>query len=402
MYSDLSIKIKFIIPMIAALIVSAVLVALNVSSLWILLAEVVTFAALFLILNQYIVKQLGIVSEGLSDFFKFLSKEKDDVRFIDKTSNDEIGLFIDSVNKGIEKVQQDIEEDKKLLDSATSVTKAIQRGDISHRITIESKNPMLVELKDVFNEMLENLQANVGEDMNSIEESLTAYANMDFTKGCPDCDSKLDDMVYQLGEDISKMLVKNLNDAHDLQNRSDSLNEFVSELIDAANEQSDTTKKTSEATHDITISINEMVEQAGAVGSQSQDIKNVITIIGDIAEQTNLLALNAAIEAARAGEHGRGFAVVADEVRKLAERTQKSLSEINISVNTLVQSISNIIEGLEIQSGKLESFNEFIEAMNHSTQNSLEVANKTDSLAKELGNSATIILDDVNSKKFKK
>lgn len=402
MYSDLSIKIKFLLPMVAGLIISIVLMLLDTPAVIILLVETLTFAALFFILNLYIVKELDNVSEGLSDFFKFLSKEKNDVRYITKTSNDEIGGFIDSVNRGIEKVQQDIEEDKKLLDSATSVTKAIQRGDISHRITIESKNPMLIELKDVFNDMLENLQSNVGEDMNSIEESLTAYANMDFTKGCPDCDSKLDDMVYQLGEDISKMLVKNLNDAHELQNRSNSLNEFVSELIDAANEQSETTKKTSDATHDITLSINEMVEQAGTVGSQSQDIKNVITIIGDIAEQTNLLALNAAIEAARAGEHGRGFAVVADEVRKLAERTQKSLSEINISVNTLVQSISNIIEGLEIQSNKLESFNEFIQAMNHSTQNSLEIANKTDSLAKELGNSAAVILDDVNSKKFKK
>ncbi|MCK4875753.1 MAG: hypothetical protein KAS26_07895, partial [Sulfurimonas sp.] len=97
-----------------------------------------------------------------------------------------------------------------------------------------------------------------------------------------------------------------------------------------------------------------------------------------------------------------GFAVVADEVRKLAERTQKSLSEINISVNTLVQSISTIVEGLEVQSEKLESFNEFIEAMNSSTQNSLGVANKTGELAKDLDSSASVILDEINSKKFKK
>ena len=88
-------------------------------------------------------------------------------------------------------------------------------------------------------------------------------------------------------------------------------------------------------------------ENLKALTVNAEDIKNILTIISDISDKTNLLALNAAIEAARAGEHGRGFAVVADEVRKLAENTQHSLSEINASVNVIVQSISEASESVD-------------------------------------------------------
>ncbi|NPA66445.1 MAG: chemotaxis protein [Epsilonproteobacteria bacterium] len=117
----------------------------------------------------------------------------------------------------------------------------------------------------------------------------------------------------------------------------DSLSEVVKEIDNVTNAMElleSQIQHTYEAELELSNNLRNLTQNA-------EDIKNVLTIIAEISDKTNLLALNAAIEAARAGEHGRGFAVVADEVRKLAESTQKSLSEINVSVNVIVQSISD-------------------------------------------------------------
>jgi len=129
----------------------------------------------------------------------------------------------------------------------------------------------------------------------------------------------------------------------------------------------------------------ELAQKLSQLSTDADNAKNVLTIISDIADQTNLLALNAAIEAARAGEHGRGFAVVADEVRKLAEKTQRALGEIHVTINIIVQAINDISQQMNNDSNAIEHISETSENIKEHIQvtNSLmlKIHNFSDSSA---------------------
>ncbi|WP_283525722.1 methyl-accepting chemotaxis protein TlpB [Helicobacter pylori] len=128
----------------------------------------------------------------------------------------------------------------------------------------------------------------------------------------------------------------------------------------------------------------ELSSQVEQLSRNADDVKSILDIINDIADQTNLLALNAAIEAARAGEHGRGFAVVADEVRNLAGRTQKSLAEINSTIMVIVQEINDVSSQMNLNSQKMERLSD----MSKSVQETYE---------KMSSNLSSVVLDSNQS-----
>ena len=146
----------------------------------------------------------------------------------------------------------------------------------------------------------------------------------------------------------------------------------------------------------------DMAEQMSTLSQDANEVKSVLSIISDIADQTNLLALNAAIEAARAGEHGRGFAVVADDVRKLAERTQKTLSEMNATINIVVQSIGDASTRMGINAQEIQKLSELATSVEEKINDSVSIVNnasqrsdKTVSDFTQAGSDVNVIVSEV-------
>ncbi|WP_286337697.1 methyl-accepting chemotaxis protein [Hydrogenimonas cancrithermarum] len=298
--------------------------ALIVQLVIMLLVDFVMLAILIVVISKTVVKPIGELNRRIGDL---AHGEGDLTRRIDVRTNDEIGEMARSINAFIEKVQKIIHSMKLSMERAVQVTETIEAGSDEIMRTVEAQNRLVHETKVLADGIKNDLRvagASVAETSKDVEQTYRTLDHMQKT-----------------------------------------LRQMASKIVEDAG------------------GAKEVAQNVTSLADQTNQIKDVIAIIKEIADQTNLLALNAAIEAARAGEHGRGFAVVADEVRKLAERTQKSLTEIDAAVSVIVQGVSQARDEIDSMAQNAELVTETTEKVVQETDRTMAWIEETIDLSQK-------------------
>ena len=417
----------------------------------------ILFIVISVLVANNIINSLNSFKDGLLGFFAYLNREDSNTTLLDESNKDEFGQMAKVVNVNILKTKAGIEEDRKLIDETISVLGEFEQGDLSQRLNTKVSNPALMQLSTVINGMGDILEKNIENILDVLEKySSYNYLNKVSTNGLKEQLLALANGVNSLGDSVTSMLKENKSNGLTLEQSSNVLLLNVDKLNLSSNEAAASLEETAAALEEITSNIRNNTESIAKMSQLSNGVTKAVNegqamanqtttamdeinvqvnlvneaigVIDNIAFQTNILSLNAAVEAATAGEAGKGFAVVAQEVRNLATRSAEAAKEIKAIVeratvkanegkeiatnmidgyknlNSNISSTMNLISDIENASKEqllgIEQINDAVNQLDQQTQQNAMIASQSHDIALSTDEIAKLIVSDANQKEF--
>ena len=464
MFMNLTSKQRFFLNMVlsqigfAAISTVAILSDHKISAI---IAVNIVFAIIVGYINynsmQRVVGGINRIKEYIENLMDYMFFKTNNIRKAEYIKNDDIGAILKELNQYFDKYDRMRKDDMHVLGELVIALDKVAQGIYSTQINSSTSNFMVHTLKEVVNKMLVRANTNI-EDL---VEIIGLYSEHDYRKQVninPILKGKMKlamEQINQLGSELNNNAKHNLENGALLEKNSLTMNRSVENLANKANAQAASLEETAAALEEITGITKNNTQNAHKMSNLSKDVKDsvilgenlanktassmdeinakveaineAIEVIDQIAFQTNILSLNAAVEAATAGEAGKGFAVVAQEVRNLANRSAEAAKEIKdlvenatsktndgkkisdemkagySNLNKLISETIDIIQDVSIASSEqlkgIEQINDAVSILDRVTQENASEASNVAIIANETLAMAKILVEDAKTKK---